>query len=107
MKKLCFSLVWHEKVMIFRGYSSLRGRVSTPTCSPDPGTSFLRFLKVLKILIFLNRKFCRRIFHYVSKMLLRTKMCVIIGKSIEIDSKAEITGTGSKFQIRENSTARF
>ena len=30
MKKLCFSLVCHRKVMIFGGYSSLRGRVGTP-----------------------------------------------------------------------------
>ena len=57
MKKLCFSLVWHEKVMNFGGYSSLRGRVSTPACSPGPGTSFLMFLKLLKILIFLSRLF--------------------------------------------------
>ena len=74
MKKLCFSLVWHEKVMIFGGYSSLRGRVSTPACSPGPVTSFLRFLQSLKILIFLNRNFHRRIFQNMSKILTMSKI---------------------------------
>ena len=107
MKKLCFSLVWHEKVMIFGGYSSLRGRVSTPACSRGPGTSFLRFLEISKNLIFLNRKFCHGIFQNMSSFQLKPRYVVIIGNPIEIDSNLEITGTGSEFQNRENSMAGF
>ena len=91
MKKLCFSLVWHEKVMNFGGYSSLRGRVSTPACSPGPGTSFLMFLKLLKILIFLSRLFHHGFFENVSKVWLKPRYVVIIGNPIEIDSKPEIS----------------
>ena len=87
MKKLCFSLVWHEKIMFWDGLSSLRGCVFTPTRSPGPGTSFPMFFKSLKILFFLNRKFRRGIFQNMTKILVRTKNLVIIGNPIEIDSK--------------------
>ena len=81
-------MVGHEELMIFGGYSSLRGRVITPACSPDPGTSFLRFLEILKILIFLNGKFYLRIFHFVLKFSFWATDITIIGKPIEIDAKA-------------------
>ena len=61
----------------------------TPTCSPGSGTSFLRFLKSLKILISLNRKFHRGIFENVPEITVMTKVYVIIGNPIEIDSKPE------------------
>ena len=41
MKNQWFCLIFHERTLIFRGFSSLEGRVSTPTCSPGPGTSFM------------------------------------------------------------------
>ena len=74
MKKLCFSLVWHEKTWKNGGLSSLGGCVITPTRSPGSGTSFLRFMKKLKILIFLNRKFNHRFFQNMSKFLVMTKI---------------------------------
>ena len=107
MKKLCFSLVCHEKVMIFGGYSSLSGRVGTPTCFPGSRTSFLRVLEISKILIFLNRKFYHGIFQNMSSFQLKPRYAVIIGNPIEIDSNLEITGTGSGFQNRKNSMVQF
>ena len=107
MKKLCFSLVWHEKIMFWDGLSSLRGCVFTPTRSPGPGTSFPMFLKSLKIYFFLNRKFRPRIFQNMTKILVRTKNLVIIGNPIEIDSKRGNYSTGSKFQIGKNPRAEF
>ena len=89
MKKLCFSLICHAKSMVLGGFSSLGGCAITPTCSPGPGTSFMRFMKVLKILKFLNRKFRHRIFANVSKILVMTKILVILGNPIEIYSKPE------------------
>ena len=81
--------------------------MSTPTCSPGPGTSFLRFLKVLKILIFLNRKFHRRFFQNMPTFQLKPRDVVIIGNPIEIDSNLEITSTESEFQIGKKSTVEF
>ena len=72
MKKLCFSLVCHEKVMIFRGFSSLGGRVITPAYSPGPGTSFLRFITKLKKLNFLSRKLIHDFLEVLSKNVLLT-----------------------------------
>ena len=72
MKKLCFSLVCHEKVMIFGGFSSLGGRVITPAYSPGPGTSFLRFITKLKKLKFLSRKLIHDFFWVLSKNVLLT-----------------------------------
>ena len=75
--------------MILGGFSSLEGRVSTPARFPGPGTSFMMFIKFLKILIFLNRKFHRGDFENVSKLQSRPRYLVIIGNPIEIDSKPE------------------
>ena len=75
MKKLCFSLVWHGKTWKNGGLSRLGGCVITPTCFPGAGTSFLRFFKSLKILIFLNRKFHHGIFHLLMKNLPGTNIC--------------------------------
>ena len=75
MKKLCFSLVCHEKIMKKASKTSLGVRVNTPTRFPGSGTSIMMFLKFLKILFFLKRKFCHRIFHDLTKMLLETKIC--------------------------------
>ena len=76
-------------MMILGGFSSLEGRVIIPTCSPGPGTSFMMFIKVLKISKFLNRKFRPRIFQNMSKFQLKPRYVVIIGNPIEIDSKPE------------------
>ena len=74
MKKLCFSLVWHEKTWKNGGLSSLVDCVVTPTRYPGSGTSFLRFLEISKNLIFLNRKFYRGNFENVSEITLTTKI---------------------------------
>ena len=60
--------------MFWGGLSSPRVCVFTPTRSPGPGTSFPMFLKSLKILFFLNRKFRPGIFPNMTKMLVRTKI---------------------------------
>ena len=93
--------------MFWGGLSSLGGCVFTPTRCPGPGTSFPMFLKSLKILFFLNRKYRPIIFQNMTKILVRTKILVIIGNPIEIDSKREITSASSKFQIGKNSRAEF
>ena len=75
--------------MVLGGFSSLEGRVSTPTRSPGPGTSFMMFIKVLKILKFPNRKFYRGDFENVPTFWLKPRYAVIIGNPIENDSKPE------------------
>ena len=91
MKTLCFSLVWHEKIMFWGGLSSLGGCVFTPTRFPGPGTSFPMFFKSLKILFFLNRKFRPRFFQNMTKLLVRTKICGYL-KRIKRDT-AHVTDT--------------
>ena len=107
MKKLCFSLVCHEKVMVFGRFSSLGGRVITPARSPGPWTSFMMFLKVLKILKFLNRKIYLGIFENMSKFCHKPRYVVIIGNHREIELKRKIASTVSKSQIREKNVLKF
>ena len=93
--------------MVLEGFSSLEGRVSTPTHSPGPGTSFLRFLEFLKILIFLNRKFYRGYFENVSTFWLKPRYAVIIGNPIEIYSKPEICKYGKLTHKKKISTVKL